>query len=374
VEGGESFFLELEKLIGLAKQELHFQTYRFMEDESGKSIADSLRLAALRGVSVFLLLDAYGSVSLSQRFVAELNEAGIHLRFFSPLLSMKGLFLGRRLHHKVVVADGERALIGGINIADKYRGTKDAPPWLDFAIWLEGAICQKAASICRELWGEKLLPANVFRRAPAGTYLPSEQVHIAHNDWFRYKNQVDRNYRRAVRQSRSSIVLMASYFLPGLRFRNALIRAAKRGVSVKIILSGATDVVWMKHAATNLYRHFLKEGIEIYEWNDSVLHGKAMIIDRQWCTLGSFNLNYLSTYGSIETNVETTDAFLIETFGKRLEEIIAGSERIDRENLRRRTSLFKRCRNWMVYRLVRRVFLIMTFFSYKRWLKDVFKE
>jgi cardiolipin synthase A/B len=375
VQSGEEFFQALESLIHSAKDEIHLQTYRFADDQAGRGAWAALQMAANKGVKIYLLFDAYGSGTLSKTFIQQAKDAGIHLRFFSPLFSFKGWFFGRRLHHKIVVADGERALIGGINISERYLGDETEPAWLDFALWLEGEICQKVQSICTELWGKKLLPPiKLIGRKQAPGQKVKGLTSIIHNDWFRYKNQVDDRYRQSVRKAKDSILIVASYFLPGNRFRHALEMAARRGVSIRLILAGRSDVPMLQFAGTHLYKYLLKKGIEIYEWDASVLHAKVMIIDGSWCTLGSFNLNYLSTYGSIETNVESSEPELVRELGARLDDVLARCTPITLEDFEKKAGWWVRCRNWVSYRLMRRAFLIMTFFTFKRWGQTTFRE
>lgn len=375
VESGEDYFNRLDRLIEHSKEELHFQTYIFEPDETGEKVATALKKAARRGVKIYLLLDSFGSSNLYPSYVQDLVQAGIKVHFFAPLFSAKGLYLGRRLHHKVVTADKKIALIGGINVADKYRGTSEEKAWLDFAAEIKGSACNTAVKICRRLWGKKVSFRKFWSKRPAKKIKPDKEVKIVHNDWLRRISQVDKHYIYAVRhKAQESITLVASYFLPGMSFRRALVNAVKKGVSVKLILAGPTDVPLMKYSASHLYKYLLKNGIEIYEWTESVLHGKAMMVDQKWCTLGSYNLNYLSRFGSIETNVETTDKAFLETFSARLERFLEGSEQITPEKLQNSYSWWIRLRNWAAYRLMRRVFFIMNFFSYHRFTLGGIKE
>ncbi len=375
VQSGEEFFTALEKLIDTADEVLHLQTYRLADDATGQKILLALKKAAEKGVSIYLLLDAYGSGSLSDGFIAKIKAAGIHLRFFSPLFSFKGWFFGRRLHHKIALADGRRALVGGINIADRYRGNDSEPAWLDFALWLEGEICQKLQTICTELWGKKLLPPiKLLGRKKAPGSQVTGLTRVIHNDWFRYKNQVDDRYRQAVRKSQTTVLIVASYFLPGNRFRREMELATRRGVNIKLVLAGRSDVPMLQFAGSHLYRYLLSKGIEIYEWNASILHAKVMVIDRRWFTLGSFNLNYLSTYGSIETNVESYEPNLVQELCERLENVLENCTRITMEDFEKKAGRWVRFRNWISYRLMRRAFLIMTFFTFKRWGQTTFRE
>ena len=154
----------------------------------------------------------------------------------------------------------------------------------------------------------------------------------------------------------------------------AMLKARKKGVSIQLILAGRSDVPALKYASTYLYRFLLKNGVEVFEWNDSVLHAKVMMIDDQWFTLGSFNLNYLSTYGSIETNVESSDPEVISQLNTNLQQVLAGCGKIILEEVQKKETILIRFRNWIAYRLMRRAFLIMTFFTYKRWGKTTFRE
>lgn len=375
IHAGESFFASLSELFAKAQEEIHLQTYRLADDATGQLVAESLKAAAERGVRVLVLLDAYGSGSLSEDFVGSLRGAGIKVRFFSPLFTYKGRFFGRRLHHKIALCDREAAIIGGINIADAYRGNEKEKPWLDFAVHLRGNICRQVHDICTDLWEKKPISGISFM---GRRYFPSHRSNhrtkIIHNDWFRYKTQVDSRYRQSVRNARSSVLIVASYFLPGIRFRYSLDAAVKRGVSVKLILAGQSDVPFLRHASLHLYNKLLDKGIEIYEWKESILHAKLMVVDEAWCTLGSFNLNYLSTYGSIETNVESRELALLNALCRQLNAVAKGCDKITREEFLRKNSLIHRFRNRVAYHMMRWAFFIMTFFTFKRLGETTIRE
>src|SRR5690606_35735037 len=129
VHSGREFFDLLEKLIDKATHSVHLHTYIFGDDETGHRVAEALKRAAGRKVAVFMLIDGYASRSLPAEFVQELKDAGISFRFFKPLFKSRSLYFGRRLHHKVIVIDGINALVGGINIADRYNDTAEGKAW-----------------------------------------------------------------------------------------------------------------------------------------------------------------------------------------------------------------------------------------------------
>lgn len=127
------------------------------------------------------------------------------------------------------------------------------------------------------------------------------------NDWFRGKRQIGAGYRAAFRKAQHSITVVASYFLPSRSIRTALKRAARRGVQVNLLLPGISDVPMAKRAIRYLYQEMLEVNIQIYEWEDSILHGKMAVVDNKWVTLLVYNLNHLSQYSSIEMNLEVLD-------------------------------------------------------------------
>src|ERR1035437_3648951 len=154
VSSGEPFFKALFKIISEANEILHFQFYIFDDDEIGMQTIELLIKASERGVKVFVVVDAFGSNSLSKHQEVEMKKAGINFRRFAPLVENKFIFIGRRLHHKIVVADNKIALVGGINIADKYRGFNE-PAWVDFALLIHGDLCNNLAKICYRIWNKQ---------------------------------------------------------------------------------------------------------------------------------------------------------------------------------------------------------------------------
>ncbi|MEO6346679.1 MAG: phospholipase D-like domain-containing protein, partial [Aquaticitalea sp.] len=155
VHSGEDYFLRMKNIIENAQQEIHLQTYIFENDETGRSIGTCLKEAVRRKVKVYVLLDGYGSAKLPNSFTQDLIKDGISFRFFSPLISLNNFYVGRRMHHKILVADGKVALIGGINIADKYHGTPQSEPWLDYAVQLQCPAAVNLQNLCRSIFFKK---------------------------------------------------------------------------------------------------------------------------------------------------------------------------------------------------------------------------
>ncbi|NUO00540.1 MAG: cardiolipin synthase ClsB [Saprospiraceae bacterium] len=353
--GGEPYFIRLLQLINEAQKLIHFQVYIFDEDNTGKEIAAALIRARQRGVEIYMALDSYGSKNLSPAFVETLKASGIHFRFFSPLPErFYVLRLGRRLHSKVVVADHLSALVGGINIADKYRGSATEEPWLDFAVYVSGPVCAGLTQTCERIYLEKYFVKPTRRKrkkdsSGSGAVLSRPVL----NDWFRGKSEIGSGYRAAIRSSKHSITIVASYFLPGRSLRNALKKAARRGVQVSLLLPGISDIPMAKRATRYFYREMLEDNIHIYEWHQSILHGKMALVDNKWVTVGSYNLNHLSQYSSIEVNVEVLDEVFATSVHACLSALMQQSTAIVAEAFLRKQSRLEKVLDWASYTLGR---------------------
>lgn len=368
VHSGEDYFLRLQRLINEAQTEIHLQTYIFENDAAGTAIAECLKEAAIRQVNVYVLLDGYGSKALPERFTNDLIQHGIHFRFFSPFFSTNSFFIGRRLHHKVVVADGSVALIGGINIANKYHGTKSETPWLDYAVQVEGEIANPLQELCRNIYFKK--KKQVQKKIMAAFYSDGgSSVRILQNDWVKRKSEISNAYNCAIRNAKKEVIIVGSYFLPGKRLINIMKNATGKGVKIKLVLSGISDIPLVRRATCYLYSLLLRHNMELYEWNKSVLHGKAAVADNDWATIGSFNLNHLSSFGSIEMNVEIISSEFSAEFKSHLNNVIAQCEKITIETLEIRNGIISKFINWLSYNLVRTGLIIINYLPYKRFFK-----
>jgi len=366
VYSGEDYFSRLESIIRNSQFEIHMQIYLFENDATGKRIISALKEAASRQVKIYLLLDGLGSLSFPSEVRNDLKRSGIKFRFFAPLFSAYTFYLGRRLHQKIVVADRKVALIGGINIADKYHGTLNEEPWLDYAVQLNGEIAKPLQELCTAIFFKKRRLYS--QRIKSVFHLQDDiLVHILQNDWLKRKNEISNAYIKSIGNAKEEITIMGSYFLPGRRITKALKKASKNKVRIKLILSGISDLPMTRRATCYLYSKLLSYNIELYEWNNSILHGKAAVIDNYWTTIGSFNLNNLSSYGSIEMNVEINSTVFSKMYQAHLNEIIEQCQKITPETLEIKNTLFTKFINWISYYITRIIEIIVTFTPYKRF-------
>jgi len=357
LHSGEPFFAANIHAIDQAKYYIHFQSYILDEDETGLRVTDALVRASERGVRVYLLLDAYGTKYLSGEFIKKIEDAGIYFRFFSPAFITKGFQLSLRLHHKVLLVDGELAILGGMNFADRYRGTSGKKEWLDFAVVVKGPECIHINSILRRLWNKTFISREERSNEiihSAKTYEQDIRLRVTENNWYRNRIEILRSYRSALKHSQDHMIIFASYFLPGRLERKLLRLASKRGVDIKIVLAAESDAPIFKRATRFLYDYILRNNIKIYEYLPSNLHAKVATVDGRWCTLGSYNLNHISDYGSVEMNVDILDNGFTEEFEKKLLKIIKDDCRqvtID-EYLKRKTWL-SQFAGWCSYQMIR---------------------
>jgi cardiolipin synthase len=323
VHSGKDYFDIQEKIIGEARSLLHLQTYIFEDDPTAQRVAKALIAAANRGVKVYLLVDAIGSFPFSKELAKMLIGGGVHFRLFSPLFSSENIFVGRRLHHKIVVADKCTGLVGGINIADKYNDTGEGAPWLDYAVFTKGKVNEYLHLVCEQFYFKQQRNRVLgWERSLKGADKHAVSlIRYRANDWIRRKNEVHRSYVEALAKSNNSVTIVASYFLPGNRFRKLLNQAADRGVKIRLIMAGRSDLSTVRLAENYLYDFYLRNKIELFEWSNSVMHGKAMIVDDHWATIGSYNLNFLSHYASVELNAEIRDKKFIKEFSKELDKV-----------------------------------------------------
>lgn len=358
-------------LINNAQESIHLQTYIYDDDETGLMVADALKAAVKRNVSVYLLADGYASQQLSKSFISEIRHAGIHFRFFEPLFKSRNFYFGRRMHHKVVVADARVAIVGGINISNRYNDMPGKTAWLDFALYTEGEIARQLCILCWKTWNAYPLKMGITpcEEKQSALIIPegeSTAVRMRRNDWVRHKNEISGTYIEMMGHAEKQVTILCSYFLPGKLLRRQIKHAAKRGVSIRVIAAGSSDVMMAKRAERWLYDWLLRNGIELFEYQQNILHGKLAVCDDQWMTIGSYNINNLSTYASIELNLDVKDPKFAGSVREILDGIISKNcIPITAGHLVKTKNIFRQFSRWLSYECLRILFYLFTFY-YKR--------
>jgi cardiolipin synthase A/B len=370
IRSGKPYFDLLKEMINNAKKIIYLQFYIFLEDETGTPVIEALKAASLRGVSVFLHIDGYASKDLPAQCIKNMNDAGVKVKFFEPLLRSKHFYLGRRLHHKVAVADSLYSLVGGINVTNRYNDMPGEPAWLDMALYCEGEASIIVQNICKQLWNnKKTLQIEGKNSEPLEefyeriTTAEKVDVRVRRNDWVKRKNGIWKSYMEMFNTAEKSITIMCSYFLPGSLFRRKIKEALKRGVKVKIILAGISDIMLAKHAERYLYDWMLRNNIEIYEYKETILHAKVATYDGCWATIGSYNVNGLSAHASLEINMDVSNAAFASVVEKNLQDIITRHcKQVTKENYASSTNVFRQFWQWVCYNVVNKMLFAVTFY------------
>jgi len=226
---------------------------------------------------------------------------------------------------------------------------------------LKGNICEAVQNICERVYNKKFKRKGFKKSLQIENGDADFSVNIRQNDRLRKRKDICESYLRAIVNAKNTVHIVGSYFLPGKKLRNAITRAAQRGVEVHIVLAGISDVPMFQSATAHLYEMLLKNKVNVHEYNKSVLHGKVAAIDNQWATIGSFNLNHLSAYGSIELNVDIHNAPFATALKKHLEEVIATDcDPIRAENQNHDWAV--KIKRWASYQIVRTGLKIVALF------------
>lgn len=319
LENGEAFFPRVFDCIAQARREVVVETFILFEDRVGLQLHAVLVAAARRGVQVDVTVDGWGSPDLSAGFVRTLAQAGVRLHVFDPGprpfgLRPKAL---RRMHRKIVVVDACIAFVGGINYSVDHLADFGPLAKQDYAVEICGPLVAVIHRFTRAAlaaglrhqrphawWFQRRAPrVQPAQLPPAGT----AQARFVVRDNVQHKDDIERHYRDAIHAARRRVIVANAYFFPGYRLVRELRLAARRGVDVRLVLQGRPDMPIVRTAATTLYHHLLKAGVRIFEYRERPLHGKVALVDEEWATVGSSNLDPLSLALNLEANVFIRD-------------------------------------------------------------------
>ncbi|QSX79258.1 cardiolipin synthase ClsB [Agrilutibacter solisilvae] len=326
LENGEAFFARAFQAIAGARHEVMVETFILFEDKVGKRLHGLLIEAAQRGVQVDVLVDGYGSPHFSDGYLAALTDAGVRLRAFDPQRPVLGmrLHIFRRMHRKLLVVDGELAFVGGINYSADHLADFGPEAKQDYAVELRGPIVADIRSFAKTALasrgtGEPWRAAQTPEAVPAAG---DAQVMFALRDNRRHRSTIEREYRRAIRSARREVIIANAYFFPGYWFLRDLRRAARRGVKVTLLFQGEPDMPVVLVAARALYRHMVDAGINLHEYCEKPFHGKVALVDDDWATVGSSNLDPLSLALNLEANVFVRDEAFVRELRARLQVLL----------------------------------------------------
>ncbi|MDB5790208.1 MAG: cardiolipin synthase [Massilia sp.] len=369
LESGQQLFPAMIEALDAARQDILFETYIFAEDEVARGIEAALIRAAERGLKVRVLVDWFGTGHRSCCRRAEaFARAGVHYRVFNPWFK-RGI---ARTHRKITVVDGEVAFVGGININDDmlcdYEPHRPLPaPRWDFAVCVRGPLVAHIHFEAKAQWmraGRLDLFSRIglfreTRRTPPTEGARPMRAGFVVRDNLRNRRTIQRAYLQAIGQARKSVLLANPYFAPGRKFREALARAARRGVDVTLLI-GVGEFRMQDAVARSFYPKLLAAGIKVVEYRKTQLHAKIAVVDDDWATVGSSNCDGLSLFLNQEANVVVRNAAFARAVRAHIERGIADGEVVRMEEFEG-MGWVRRMRYemaYLLYKLAMRIFAI----------------
>lgn len=336
VRNGKEFINLNLHLIEQAKNFIWLHTYIFDDDEVTCSVTDALIKKANQGVKVFIIFDGFGSRFITDEFINNLRHNHIKFSWFAPIFSTKMHHIGRRLHSKILLVDNKKVLTGGINHSKKFCAPKNENPWLDYSILLEG---EEVLQITKRHLGLYSKHFKDIKNNPHYYTKPETfnidspcKVRTIENDWMRFKNQIYRTHLKEVRNSQQSIVILATYFFPGKKFLDELKFASQRGVEIILIFTKRSDHPLERWSIKYLYSWFISQNFKIYEWEESIVHGKILFFDKKLCSIGSYNHNFMGHYGNLELNLDILNEEFSNNISQELTTILNKSQMITKDD------------------------------------------
>jgi len=332
LQNGEEFFPRVFAAIGSAQREVFAETFILFDDAVGQQLQQTVIAAARRGLRVELTVDGYGSADLPKDFIEAMTTAGVRFHLFDPRPKTAGMRtnLFRRLHRKLVVADARVAFIGGLNFSRDHLSNAGTNSKQDYAVEVEGPVVSDIHRLAEEMVAPRAQGlARWWRRRhavpetlPAPAAGGAARVLLATRDSDTHHDDIEAHYRAAIRSARREVILANAYFFPGHRLLRELRNAARRGVAVHLILQGNPDKPSAQWAARTLYDYLLSAGACIHEYTERSLHAKVALVDDDWATVGSSNLDPLSLFLNLEANLVIRDPAFNAELRARLEPLI----------------------------------------------------
>jgi cardiolipin synthase len=344
------YFDRVRKAMRAAQRQISIEMYIFREDELGQSLLEAAREAAGRGVEVRILVDGVGSPGWSPARIAALERERIDVRIYHPVPSALSAFrwwrfslakarallgsVNKRNHRKLILVDNEIAFVGSCNVAVAHRN------WRETAVVVAG---QSIADMVRSfelIWALSRRPLVLrsrllrLRRKPVPS--PDSPVRVNYTRKLRQRHNADLLAR--IERAQERVWITNAYFVPGPAMVAALVRAARHGCDVKILLPSKSDVSIVASVSRIFYRTLLRAGIEIYEYQPSMLHAKTLLID-DWATVGTSNLNYRSVYHDLEVDVVLSAPGSLQALAGHFAADLRCAVPVTDEQLRRRSYL-----------------------------------
>ncbi|MFN7950267.1 MAG: cardiolipin synthase [bacterium] len=341
-DGPQAFAAMLTAIQG-ARHHVHVEFFIFRHDRTGQRVLDALVAAARRGVEVRLLVDAVGLAMTRTRtsFFRPLRDAGGEFVRFLPLGWVRGWsFFNLRNHRKLLVIDGETAFTGGMNVGDEYAGRRRrfTRPWRDTMVRIRGPAARALQAVFARDWYfaiEKNLAEPRYFPDPGSA--GNDIVQVVQSGPDDSLLRLHRHTLALIQVARERLYILTPYFIPDLALASALALAALRGVDVRIMLPRRSNHLLVKWAGRSFYEELLETGVVIHEFDEGMLHAKAIVVDGIVTSVGSANMDIRSFRLNFELNTFVYGA----AFAAQIEEVFVrnalASRRVDPAEFARRS-------------------------------------
>ncbi len=354
-DGGETYTAMLAAITA-AQRSICCEVYILASDRTGERFREALVERARAGVVVRLMYDAVGSFGLADSWLDTLRAAGAQVVVFNPIAPWRARWgLSHRDHRKIHVIDDEVAFTGGLNIANDYASVEDGGAgWHDAHCRVRGAIVLDLARLFRRTWlraGGEPYPAPASPNGGIGVGGTSF-VRMIENTARRKRPAIRRAYVHVIKASRQRVWIENAYFLPDRGLRRALVRAVRRGVDVRVIVPGHSDVRVIEWASLYVMRRLARRGVKLLRWRGVMLHAKTAVVDGVWSTIGSYNFDAQSRFNNLEVTLEILDPAVGGSLEAAFERDIALCDAFD-ESAWKRLPWWRKAFAWLAYRVRR---------------------
>lgn len=335
---GPQIFPRLFDAIRAARQTVHLESYILRAGTVAAQLADELGRAAARGADVRVILDAIGSVAEVHPLVSQLRAAGVRVAFFHPVRWFTPQKLNQRTHRKLLLVDGERGFIGGIGYSDEWIGSGGLPPWRETQLAVTGPCVREMQAAFLDHWialtGEIPTGGGIFPTLPlAGDAL----VQVVASSPKAGSTTIRLLYSLAVASAQQTIDIASAYLIPDRSALRAFARAVQRGVRVRVLIPGPHHDVPIAGTVTrHLVGSLLRRGVEVYEYQPTMMHAKVLVVDGQWSIVGSANFDNRSFMLNDELNLAVLDRGLGEALSADFEADLRAAKPVTYEAWRAR--------------------------------------
>ncbi|MGF1481672.1 MAG: phosphatidylserine/phosphatidylglycerophosphate/cardiolipin synthase family protein [Cyanophyceae cyanobacterium] len=315
-----------------AQRTIHFETFFMTPGRRANDFAAAIAERAAAGVEVRLVVDSYGTRKLGDRYWQRLKAAGVHIAFFNQFNWRAPANYAGRTHRKLLLTDSQFALIGGAGVSDLWDGVEqahDTQPWFDIEVRLEGEIVAVLEGLFMQhltySGGVADLAEALIKPDPAEN--PLILITPGTNPTYRF-SPIKALKLNCIAAARKRIWISSPYFLPDLNSRKLLLEAKRAGIDVRILTTSIrTDKKFVYYASAELYGELLKGGVEIYEYQPSMIHAKMLLVDDCWVNTGSANFDPRSFFHNDELDISAANPFLINSLEQAFEKGFSQSKR-----------------------------------------------